>query len=169
MSHADRSAVRVEVPDRGRDRPAWGKVGVIALLGFVIGVAWPRVAGVRLGPKAPGEGAQAAHWLAQSLAQQTDAGRLTIFQIGRLWMAARLATAQQQYQRAAMLFGLADEMHRQLHYVIAGPMRALADEAFATAQAALEPAVFIEAFSAGQQLPLEEAFATLLTPPTVAP
>lgn len=60
MSHADRSAVRVEVPDRGRDRPAWGKVGVIALLGFVIGVAWPRVAGVRLGPKAPGEGAQAA-------------------------------------------------------------------------------------------------------------
>jgi VCBS repeat-containing protein len=36
------------------------KVGVIAAVGFVIGIAWPRLAGVRLGPNAPGESAAAA-------------------------------------------------------------------------------------------------------------
>lgn len=40
----------IEMP---ADRPAWVKVGVIAAVGFVIGIAWPRVMGVRLGPAAP--------------------------------------------------------------------------------------------------------------------
>jgi hypothetical protein len=35
------------------------KVGIIAMVGFAIGVAWPRIAGVRLGPKAPAEFASA--------------------------------------------------------------------------------------------------------------
>lgn len=74
MSLTDRSAVRVEVPDRGRDRPAWGKVGVIALIGFVIGIAWPRVAGVRLGPKAPGDGAQAAASASAAPGRASDPG-----------------------------------------------------------------------------------------------
>ncbi|MDB4946801.1 MAG: hypothetical protein JWP97_6335 [Labilithrix sp.] len=50
----------VEVPAPGHDGPAWVKVGVIAAVGFVIGVAWPRVMGVKLGPNAPGEAAAAA-------------------------------------------------------------------------------------------------------------
>jgi hypothetical protein len=50
----------VEVPASDRDKPAWVKVGVIAAVGFVIGIAWPRVMGVRLGPAAPGEAAAAA-------------------------------------------------------------------------------------------------------------
>ena len=50
----------VEVPTPDRDSPAWVKVGVIAAVGFVIGVAWPRVMGVKLGPNAPGEAAAAA-------------------------------------------------------------------------------------------------------------
>jgi hypothetical protein len=50
----------LEVPSPDRDRPAWVKVGVIAAVGFVIGIAWPRVFGVRLGPSAPGEAAAAA-------------------------------------------------------------------------------------------------------------
>ena len=50
----------VEVPAPDRDSPGWVKVGVIAAVGFVIGIAWPRVMGVKLGPNAPGEAAAAA-------------------------------------------------------------------------------------------------------------
>jgi hypothetical protein len=50
----------IEIPTPSEDRPAWIKVGIIALLGFVIGVAWPRLAGVRLGPVAPPDVASAA-------------------------------------------------------------------------------------------------------------
>lgn len=50
----------VEVPSPDRDKPAWVKVGVIAAVGFVIGIAWPRVVGVRLGPSAPGESTSSA-------------------------------------------------------------------------------------------------------------
>ncbi len=37
------------------------------------------------------------------------------------FVAARLATAQQQYQRAATLFGLAEQAHSQINHVIGGP------------------------------------------------
>lgn len=50
----------IEVPTPTQDKPAWVKVGVIAAVGFVIGIAWPRLAGVRIGPNAPGESAAAA-------------------------------------------------------------------------------------------------------------
>ena len=43
-------------------------------------------------------------------------------------------------------------------------MRALADAALATVRASLDPVVFAEAFATGQQLSLEEAFATILAP-----
>jgi len=43
----------VEVPPAGADRPSWGKVGIITAIGFIVGVVWPRVAGVRLGPSVP--------------------------------------------------------------------------------------------------------------------
>jgi hypothetical protein len=43
----------VHVPPAGADRPSWMGVGAIALAGFVIGVAWPRLAGVRMGPSVP--------------------------------------------------------------------------------------------------------------------
>jgi len=79
-------------------------------------------------------------------------------------ISARLKTAQQQYERAVRLFGLAERMHSQIHDVIAGPLRALADAALATVRAALDPAVFAEAFATGQQLSLSEAYATILAP-----
>src|SRR3954471_16372650 len=50
----------VDVPSPDRDSPAWVKVGVIAAVGFVIGIAWPRIVGVRLGPSAPGEASSSA-------------------------------------------------------------------------------------------------------------
>ena len=86
----------------------------------------------------------------------------------QLWVAARLATAQQQYLRAATLFGLAEAAHRQIRSAIAGPMRALADTALATVRDALEPVVFAQAIAGGQQMSLEEAFATILAPSSVA-
>jgi hypothetical protein len=49
----------VQIPPSGSDRPSWMGVGAIAIAGFVIGVAWPRLAGVRLGPSVP-EGPSAA-------------------------------------------------------------------------------------------------------------
>jgi hypothetical protein len=46
----------------------------------------------------------------------------------------------------------AGDYHLFVHYVLAGPLRALADTALATVRAAVEPATFAEAFSAGQQI-----------------
>ncbi len=76
-------------------------------------------------------------------------------------MAARLATAQGAYLRAATLFGVAERVRSQMRYEPAGPVRLLADTALATVRAALDPARFAEAFTAGQQLSLEEAFAAI--------
>jgi hypothetical protein len=50
----------VNVPRAAEDRPSWLKVGVIAAVGFAVGVLWPRLAGVRMGPSAPGDTAPAA-------------------------------------------------------------------------------------------------------------
>lgn len=105
--------------------------------------------------------AQAEQWLKQSLIYYAEPQQIRIAQVERLLIAARLATAQQQVHRAAILFGLADQIHNQLHYAIAGPMRTLADDALATVQAKLGLALFAEAFAAGQQLTLAEAFTTL--------
>ncbi len=52
--------VAVQIPTPASDRPSWVKVGVIAAVGFVVGVAWPRLAGIRPGPSAPGEATAAA-------------------------------------------------------------------------------------------------------------
>ena len=48
-----RAPLVVNVPSPAEDRPAWKKVGIVTAVGFVVGVAWPRVAGVRLGPSVP--------------------------------------------------------------------------------------------------------------------
>lgn len=116
-----------------------------------------------------GEPEQAEQWLAQSLAYEADPQQITVYQVERLWVAARLATAQHYYERAATLFGLADKVHSQVHYAIAGPMRTLADGALAMVHESLEPAVFAESFAAGQQMSLNEAFTTVLAPAQVWP
>jgi hypothetical protein len=55
MLTIDSMAPAVQIPTREADRPHWLRVGLIAILGFAIGVAWPKIAGVRLGPSAPAE------------------------------------------------------------------------------------------------------------------
>jgi hypothetical protein len=58
----------VQVPALADDRPVWARVGLIALVGFVIGIAWPRLAGVRLGP-APPEDSRSVAALASGASQ----------------------------------------------------------------------------------------------------
>ena len=48
------------VPSAEADRPSWMKVGAIAAIGFAVGVVWPRLAGVRLGPNLPETAASTA-------------------------------------------------------------------------------------------------------------
>ena len=45
--------VVVEIPNEATERPAWTRVGIIALVGFVVGIAWPKIAGYQLGPAPP--------------------------------------------------------------------------------------------------------------------
>jgi len=45
--------VKVEVPRTHDDSVKFGRVGIIALVGFAIGIAWPRLAGVKLVPSVP--------------------------------------------------------------------------------------------------------------------
>jgi Bacterial SH3 domain len=47
--------LEIQIPRPGADQPAWSRVGIIGLVGFVVGIAWPRIAGVRVGPSVPGD------------------------------------------------------------------------------------------------------------------
>lgn len=46
---------RVQIPTPAEDRPAWSRVGIIAATGFILGVAWPKLAGFHVGPNVPGD------------------------------------------------------------------------------------------------------------------
>jgi len=54
MAKAERP-LTVEVPRPGADQPVWSRVGIIGLVGFVVGIAWPRVAGIKIGPAVPAD------------------------------------------------------------------------------------------------------------------
>ncbi|MDC0746945.1 SH3 domain-containing protein [Polyangium mundeleinium] len=47
--------VTIERPSPADERPAWSRVGIVAAVGFVLGVAWPKLAGVKVGPNVPGD------------------------------------------------------------------------------------------------------------------
>ncbi len=49
------TSVKVEIPKPGEDRPKLGRVGIITVVGFALGVLWPTLAGVKLVPSAPVE------------------------------------------------------------------------------------------------------------------
>ncbi len=48
-----RQALKVEVPGSKDDGVKFGRIGIIAAVGFAIGIAWPRLAGVKLVPSVP--------------------------------------------------------------------------------------------------------------------
>jgi tetratricopeptide (TPR) repeat protein len=114
-----------------------------------------------------GELDQAEQWLGQSLAYYPDPRSITIYEVERLLIAARLASARQNFHRAATLFGVAERAHSQIHHMSIGPMRPLVDAALTTVHKALEADVFAEVFITGQQLSLHEAFAIILAPTPV--
>lgn len=58
----------MEVPKPGQDRPPIGRVGVIAAVGFAIGVVWPWLAGVHLVPSPPSDDAIESASAASSVA-----------------------------------------------------------------------------------------------------
>ncbi len=105
---------------------------------------------------------QAAHWLGQSLAHYPDARSITIYQVERVLVAVRLAAAQQQYHRAATLFGLAEQLRSSLEYELIAPVRTQVDAALAAVRRALADDVYAEAYTKGQRLSLDAAFATIL-------
>jgi Bacterial SH3 domain len=68
MPKTDRP-LEVEIPRPGADAPVWSRVGIIGLAGFVIGVAWPHFAGVKVGPNVPADLAARAETSASSATQ----------------------------------------------------------------------------------------------------
>lgn len=60
------------MPRPEQDKPELGRVGVIAIAGFVIGIAWPWLAGVRLVPSPPTE--EAAEAVASASAPAPSSG-----------------------------------------------------------------------------------------------
>jgi hypothetical protein len=58
MVHRD-APLSVEIPAAGADRPIWGKAGVVAAAGFVIGIAWPHLTSTRIAPSPPGDNGSA--------------------------------------------------------------------------------------------------------------
>lgn len=54
MARAERP-LQIDIPGPTEGRPIWSRVGLVAAIGFVVGVAWPRLAGVHVGPSAPSD------------------------------------------------------------------------------------------------------------------
>lgn len=69
-----REAVKIEVPKDESIR--LGRVGLIALAGFVVGIIWPRVAGMQLVPRAPAEDDPRPAALASASPKATPPGEL---------------------------------------------------------------------------------------------
>ena len=56
---AKKRSLQVKTPGPEGKKPAWISVGIFAAVGLVIGVAWPSLAGIRIGPDVPGAKAPA--------------------------------------------------------------------------------------------------------------
>lgn len=54
MAKTDRP-LEIDIPGPTEGRPIWSRVGIVAAVGFVVGIAWPRLAGVHVGPNAPAD------------------------------------------------------------------------------------------------------------------
>lgn len=68
---------QVRVPPRDADGVQLGRVGLIALFGFAVGIVWPRLAGVSLVPSAPVEGARQDAIAAQEASEGEEATAAT--------------------------------------------------------------------------------------------
>jgi hypothetical protein len=49
-----RRDLQVSIPRPDEEKPRWARVGIFAVVGLAVGLAWPTLAGVRVGPDLPG-------------------------------------------------------------------------------------------------------------------
>ncbi|HEY2406454.1 MAG TPA: SH3 domain-containing protein [Polyangiaceae bacterium] len=59
MAVERRQPLKVEVPSAKDESVRFGRVGLIVTVGFLVGIVWPRLAGVKLVPSAPVQAAEA--------------------------------------------------------------------------------------------------------------
>ena len=105
----------------------------------------------------------AERWLAQALGYQVDPGKFGNALINYLYVVARLAAAQHEYQRAAILFGAGEQVRADVHCTLVAPMRAQIDAALAHVRANLEAAVFDKSYATGRQMSSAEVLSFLLS------
>ncbi len=79
-----------------------------------------------------------------------------------LYIAARLAAAEQRYPQAAELFGLAHRLRDEIHHRLDAPMRPLVDGALEEVRRALASGAFAEAWRRGEQLSSQDVLALLV-------
>lgn len=72
MAKAERP-LQIDIPGPTEGRPIWSRVGIVAAVGFVVGIAWPRLAGVHVGPNAPSDARPAAEVTASASASASAA------------------------------------------------------------------------------------------------
>ena len=106
---------------------------------------------------------EAEQWLSLCAAYQVDPHRIGVALVNCFFVAARLSVAKKQFQRAAVLCGVAEEMRVKTHCTLVAPVRAQVDAALAAVQAALDPVTFADAFAAGRRMTQVEAFTMLST------
>ena len=111
---------------------------------------------------------EAERWLAQSLSYGCNPRLMGSAVVNCLFVAARLAVARQHYQRASVLFGLAEATRYRTHYTLVEPVRDQVNGALAVVRTALDPVLFAESLAAGQQLSITQAFTTILLETTTA-
>ena len=101
----------------------------------------------------------ASQWLAQSLTHNSDVQSITLFQLERLLVAARLAAGLQQYTKAALLFGLEAHLRQSLGYELIPPLGRLVDAALGAVRSALGDSTCADVFKRGRHSDLAAAFA----------
>jgi tetratricopeptide (TPR) repeat protein len=105
---------------------------------------------------------ETAQWLAQCLNYQFDPRWIGIALVNGFFVAAHLAVACEHYQHAAVLFSVAEVTRQRTYCTLVEPVRIQVDAALAIVQQRLDPALFAEAHTIGQQMALPDAFSTLL-------
>lgn len=110
-----------------------------------------------------GEVAEAEDSMAQCLTLQGTARRFTVPLLVQVLLAGRLATAQEDYRRAAMIFGFGNQAQRRMGIEYPGPLRAPADAALVVLRSTLDPQEFVDAFAEGERTPLANAFRLMLS------
>jgi hypothetical protein len=69
MPKSDRP-LQVDIPRPQDETPAWSRVGIVAVVAFAVGILWPKLLGVKIGPGVPGEPHAIAEASARAAAAQ---------------------------------------------------------------------------------------------------